>query len=121
MLLRRVRVRGQGPGNDLTSPLPRPAPSCHHQILDGSIPSTAVYSDDFCYAFRDIAPVAPTHILLIPKERDGLTMLSDATKEHKGILGHLMTVVPLIAKQEGLTDFRTGNRLTDHKSTRLTD
>lgn len=76
------------------------------KILAKEIPSTAVYEDDLCYAFRDIAPVAPVHILLIPKSRNGLTMLSAATKEHKGILGHLMAVAPVIAKQEGLTDFR---------------
>ena len=45
-------------------------------------------------------------MLLIPKVRQGLTELGKATKEHKGILGHLMTVAPVIAKQEGLDDFR---------------
>ncbi len=37
------------------------------KIIKGDIPSTKVYEDAYCYAFRDIAPQAPTHILLVPK------------------------------------------------------
>ena len=59
-----------------------------------------------CYGFRDINPVAPTHVLLIPKRRDGLAKLGDADAEHAGILGHLMVTAAAIAKQEGLDDFR---------------
>lgn len=40
------------------------------------IPSTAVYEDDEAYAFRDISPVAPVHVLVIPKNKDGLSQLS---------------------------------------------
>lgn len=40
------------------------------------IPSAAVYEDDLAYAFRDIAPVAPTHVLVIPKVKAGLSGLS---------------------------------------------
>ena len=50
------------------------------KIISGEIPSTKVYEDDFVYAFRDINPQAPTHVLVIPKthvsslgETDGLT------------------------------------------------
>ena len=57
--------------------------------------------------FRDINPVAPTHVLLIPKQRDGLTKLGAATAEHAAVLGHMMAVAaPAVAKQEGLDDFR---------------
>jgi len=76
-------------------------------ILAGDIPSDAVYEDDVCYGFRDINPVAPTHVLLIPKKRDGLTQLGVATAEHAATLGHMMAVAaPAVAKAEGLADFR---------------
>lgn len=72
------------------------------KILAGDIPSTKVYDDDVCYAFRDIAPAAKTHILLIPKQRDGLTGISAAEDKHKEVLGHLMVTAAAIAKAEGL-------------------
>jgi len=50
--------------------------------------------------------VAPTHVLLIPKVREGLTKLGEATDENGAILGHLMVTAAKIAKQEGLDDFR---------------
>ena len=59
-----------------------------------------------CYAFRDINPVADTHVLIIPKRRDGLSGLGVATAEHAATLGHLMVAAATIAKQEGLDDFR---------------
>ena len=77
------------------------------KILAKEIPSEAVYEDDVCYGFRDINPAAPTHVLLIPKQRDGLTKLGVATAEHAATLGHMMAVAaPAVAKQEGLEDFR---------------
>ena len=76
------------------------------KILSKEIPSEVVYEDDVCLAFKDINPAAPTHVLIIPKERDGLTGLGAATAEHAGTLGHLMVAAAKIAKQEGLDDFR---------------
>lgn len=71
------------------------------------IPANVVYEDELVFAFRDIAPVAPTHVLLIPKRRDGLTQLQFATAEHKQVLGHMLAVaVPAIAAKEGLTSYR---------------
>ena len=75
-------------------------------ILGGQIPSEMVYEDETCYAFRDINPVAPTHILLIPKVRDGLSGLGAATEEHTAVLGRMMVAAAAVAKQEGLEDFR---------------
>lgn len=46
------------------------------KILNKGIPSTKVYEDELVYAFRDIAPAAPVHILIIPKKKDGLTSLT---------------------------------------------
>lgn len=72
-----------------------------------SIPADIVYEDDLVLAFRDIAPVAPTHVLLIPKRRDGLTQLRFATAEHKQLLGHMLAVaVPAVAAKEGLQAYR---------------
>lgn len=56
----------------------------------------------------DIAPVAPTHILIIPKTRNGLTQLRHATAEHAGMLGHMLEVAAHIAKEEELEGFRWG-------------
>ena len=52
-----------------------------------------------CLAFRDISPVATTHVLIIPKRRDGLSGLGAATPEHAAVLGHLMVAAAAIAKQ----------------------
>ncbi|KAL3715631.1 hypothetical protein ACJRO7_007373 [Eucalyptus globulus] len=55
-------------------------------------------------AFRDISPQAPTHILIIPKVKDGLSGLSKAEERHCEILGRLLYTAKLVAKQEGLED-----------------
>ncbi|ONL97496.1 14 kDa zinc-binding protein [Zea mays] len=55
-------------------------------------------------AFRDINPQAPTHILIIPKVKDGLTGLAKAEERHIEILGYLLYVAKVVAKQEGLED-----------------
>ena len=72
------------------------------KILKGEIPSTEVYSDDDFYAFRDINPAAPTHVLLIP--RKPIPKISDATEEDALLLGKLLLVANQIAEQEGLTE-----------------
>eukprot|EP00501_MAST-03F_sp_TOSAG23-6_P002619 GSMAST32.ASY1.ANO1.2761.1 assembled CDS len=72
------------------------------KIISKEIPAEIVYETEEVLAFRDIAPVAPTHILLIPKLRQGLTQLSKATDDHVNILGRLMVSAAEVAKQEGL-------------------
>jgi histidine triad (HIT) family protein len=72
------------------------------KLIRKEIPSTVVYEDEHVFAFRDIAPVAPTHIIIIPKHKDGLTGLSKAEEKHEAILGKLLIAVAKIAKQEGL-------------------
>ena len=69
-------------------------------IAAGDIPSTKVYEDDSILAFRDIAPQAPTHILVIPKTH--ITGVSAITAEHIALIGHIFAVIPEIARQEGL-------------------
>jgi histidine triad (HIT) family protein len=72
------------------------------KIIRKEIPATIVYEDDDLLAFRDIAPVAPVHILLIPKKP--INSIDGATQEDEGILGRLMLIAAEIARQEGLAD-----------------
>ncbi|EER18224.1 14 kDa zinc-binding protein, putative [Perkinsus marinus ATCC 50983] len=72
----------------------------------GEVPSKKVYEDDLVYAFRDISPVAPVHVLLIPKHKGNLTRLSKATEMDKDLLGHMMVTVPKVASAAGLDEYR---------------
>ena len=71
------------------------------KIIEGNIPSTKVYEDETVYAFRDIAPQAPTHILVIPKAH--MADMNDVTAETSAVVAHIFEVIPQIAKSEGLT------------------
>ncbi|XP_010251655.1 PREDICTED: 14 kDa zinc-binding protein [Nelumbo nucifera] len=84
--------------------VPSDSPTIFDKIINKEIPSTVVYEDDKVLAFRDISPQAPTHILIIPKVKDGLTGLSTAEERHCEILGKLLYAAKLVAKQEGLED-----------------
>mmetsp|Transcript_7116 Transcript_7116/g.16178 ORF Transcript_7116/g.16178 Transcript_7116/m.16178 type:complete len:201 (-) Transcript_7116:161-763(-) len=75
-------------------------------ILSGKWPSDKVHEDDLALAFRDITPQAPVHIVVIPKNRDGLTKLSNAREDQKDILGHLMYVAQSVGKKECPDGFR---------------
>lgn len=72
------------------------------KIADGDIPSDEVYSDDDYYAFRDINPQAPTHILIIPRKHFG--KISDVTEDDRALLGGLILKANDIARQEGVAD-----------------
>lgn len=76
------------------------------KIVKGEIPSSKVYEDEKVLAFKDISPGAPVHVLLVPKNRDGLDRLSCAQDHHKELLGHMMVTVPKVAKVAGLVDYR---------------
>ncbi|KAL9270901.1 Adenylylsulfatase HINT1-like protein [Drosera capensis] len=84
--------------------VPSDSPTIFDKIINKEIPSKIVYEDEQVLAFRDISPQAPTHILIIPKVKDGLTGLSKAEEGHCEILGHLLYTAKLVAKQEGLED-----------------
>jgi histidine triad (HIT) family protein len=71
------------------------------KIIDGSIPSTAVYQDDQCYAFADIHPRAPVHVLVIPREH--IASLGEAGDGHKALLGHLLWVAAEVAREKELS------------------
>ncbi|KAK6159022.1 hypothetical protein DH2020_006336 [Rehmannia glutinosa] len=84
--------------------VPSDSPTIFDKIINKQIPANIVYEDEKVLAFRDISPQAPTHILIIPKVKDGLTGLSKAEEKHCEILGHLLYTAKLVAKQEGLDD-----------------
>ena len=72
------------------------------KIIDGQIPSTKVYEDDQVLAFRDIAPQAPTHILVIPKAHIG--SVAEVTPGNSNVVAHIFEVIPAIAAKEGLVN-----------------
>ena len=71
------------------------------EIAQGNIPSTKVYEDDSVLAFRDIAPQAPTHVLVIPKAH--ISGCDGITGENSAVVAHIFEVIPKIAAAEGLT------------------
>ena len=72
------------------------------KIIKGEIPSNKVYEDDLCYAFRDINPQAPTHILVVPKTH--ITSCAEIDDSNAALVGHIFTAIANIARQEGLTE-----------------
>lgn len=74
-------------------------PTIFDKIVSKDIPADIIYEDDQCLAFRDIAPQAPVHFLVIPKNKGGLARLSNAVESDKALLGHLMFTAQQVAKQ----------------------
>jgi len=72
------------------------------KIAAGQIPSTKVYEDEQVLAFRDIAPQAPVHVLVIPKKH--VSGWYDAKDEDDALLAHLMRVAAKVAELEGIVD-----------------
>ncbi|MFN3629010.1 MAG: histidine triad nucleotide-binding protein [Casimicrobiaceae bacterium] len=76
------------------------------KIVRGELPARKVYEDDDVLAFHDIHPVAPVHVLVIPKKH--IAKLSDATEEDQMVLGKMMLVATKVAHDLGSTEgFRT--------------
>lgn len=74
------------------------------KIVDGELPADKVHEDEHCVAFRDINPVAPTHVLVVPRKE--LTRVDAATEADQWLLGHLLRVAGEVAKSEGLVGYR---------------
>ncbi len=74
------------------------------KIAAGEIPSKKVYEDDQVLAFYDIEPKAPVHLLVIPKAH--LSGVRDVDGSNSGVVAHIFEVIPRIAQQLGLTDYR---------------
>lgn len=72
------------------------------KIISGEIPADKIYEDDDCICIKDIAPKAPTHVLLIPKKP--IPRLVDATPEDQALLGKLMVTAGDIARTLGVDD-----------------
>jgi histidine triad (HIT) family protein len=70
------------------------------KILRKEIPADLLHEDEQCIAFRDIAPQAPTHFLVIPREP--IAKLAEAQPAHRDLLGHLLLVAASVAAQLGL-------------------
>jgi len=83
------------------------------KIVEGIIPSTKVYEDELVLAFRDIAPQAPTHILVIPKAHIG--SVAEITAENSAVVAHIFEVIAQVADREGLTGgYRVVSNCGDH-------
>lgn len=72
------------------------------RIVAGQIPSSKVYEDDVCFAFNDISPQAPTHILIVP--RDHVDSLDKASEKDSPTLGHLLLTAAEIARERGFAE-----------------
>ena len=72
------------------------------KIIAGDIPSTKVYEDETVYAFRDINPQAPTHVLVVPKTH--IEDCNGITAENSALIAHIFEVIPQIAAAEGLAN-----------------
>jgi histidine triad (HIT) family protein len=72
------------------------------RIVAGDVPSTRVHDDDLVIAFRDIAPRAPTHILVIPRRH--IASAADLTEADGPLLGRLFAVAAAIARDAGIAD-----------------
>ena len=70
------------------------------KIIGGVIPSTKVYEDETVYAFRDINPQAPIHVLVVPKAH--IADCNGINAENAAVVAHIFEVIPAIAKAEGL-------------------
>ena len=70
------------------------------KIVAGEIPSTKVYEDDSVFAFRDIAPQAKTHILVIPKAH--IASVAEINSENSAVISHIFEVIAQIARDEKL-------------------
>ncbi|PQO27225.1 histidine triad nucleotide-binding protein [Blastopirellula marina] len=72
------------------------------RIIDKEIPADVIYEDDLCLAFKDIAPKAPTHVLIIPKKE--IATVDDIADEDAALIGHMWIVIRNLARDLGLEE-----------------
>ena len=75
------------------------------KIVAGQIPSKKAYEDEDVLVFHDIHPIAPVHLLLVPKQH--VASLSECGEQHQALLGRLLLLAPKLAAEQGLDGFRT--------------
>ncbi|CBK23237.2 uncharacterized protein [Blastocystis hominis] len=78
------------------------AKTLFEKIADKTIPSSIIFEDDKCCAFRDVNPAAPVHFLVVPKKCDNLTQLRFMRDDQEELVGHLIHVASKLAIREGL-------------------
>ncbi len=82
------------------------------KIIAGEIPSTKVYEDEDIFAFNDIDPQAPVHVLIVPKEH--IASCDEVNSQNSALVGKAFEVVAKIAKEKGLCDgYRVVNNCGD--------
>lgn len=74
------------------------------KIAAGEIPSGKVYEDELCYAFHDIAPQAPTHFLVIPREH--IASVSGVNAGNSAVVAHIFEVIAKITAEMGIESYR---------------
>ena len=72
------------------------------KIINGEIPSKKVYEDDTVYAFYDISPMAPVHVLIIPKIH--IASVNEVTEENSAVIAHIYEVAAKLAKELGIAE-----------------
>jgi histidine triad (HIT) family protein len=77
------------------------------EIIAGNIPSTKVYEDENILAFKDINPVAPVHIIVVPKEH--IESANEITAENSKYVSYIFEKIPEIAKSQGIDSYRVIN------------
>nr|WP_326125531.1 histidine triad nucleotide-binding protein [uncultured Oscillibacter sp.] len=74
------------------------------KIAAGEIPSAKVYEDELCYAFSDIAPQAPTHFLVIPREH--IASVSGVNAGNSAVVAHIFEVIARVTAEMGIESYR---------------
>jgi len=72
------------------------------KLINGDIPTDIVYQDDDVFAFHDVSPQAPIHILVIPKQH--IATINDTDESHQAVLGKLVLTAKKIAKEQSIAD-----------------
>ena len=80
------------------------------KIIEGKIPSNKVYEDEYVYAFKDIEPAAPVHVLVVPKKH--ISCLNDISEEDEDLLGKIFVAIKKITKELGID--KNGYRIVNN-------
>ena len=81
------------------------------KISAGEIPSAKVYEDELCYAFSDIAPQAPTHFLVIPREH--IASVSGVNAGNSAVVAHIFEVIAKVTAELGIESYRVVSNIGD--------
>ena len=72
------------------------------KIMAGEIPTTKIYEDELCFAFKDIEPLAPTHFLVIPKQH--VASAAEIGPEMEPVIGHIYGVIAKLSHEMGFSE-----------------